>query len=122
MLVLDKYIATPEFNKLTKRHFAERLNQANLVSKNYITNFVILILAKVIQYFNKFLVILKHFETFSCNSKGMSEEIIKPSSTSGNSFAPKLIYIYAETKVKIKENYLVQDFISIDIVNVFYCL
>ena len=48
MLVLDKHVATPEFNKLTKRHFAERLNQANLVSKNYITNFVTMILAKVI--------------------------------------------------------------------------
>ena len=48
MSVHDKYITTPEFHKLTKETFAERLKQANLVSKSYITNFVILILLKVI--------------------------------------------------------------------------
>ena len=29
----DKYITTPEFNKLTSEHFAARLKQANLASK-----------------------------------------------------------------------------------------
>ena len=29
----DKYIITPEFNELTARNFAERLAQANLVTK-----------------------------------------------------------------------------------------
>ena len=37
---LDKHIATPEFNKLTKENFAERLIQANLSSKNDITDLV----------------------------------------------------------------------------------
>ena len=29
----DKYITTPEFNKLTAENFAARLKQANLVTK-----------------------------------------------------------------------------------------
>ena len=29
----DKYISTPEFNKLTAKNFAARLTQANLVTK-----------------------------------------------------------------------------------------
>ena len=29
----DKYITTPEFNKLTAENFAARLGQANLVTK-----------------------------------------------------------------------------------------
>ena len=36
----DKYITTPEFNKLTAESFAARLAQANLASKSDITNFV----------------------------------------------------------------------------------
>ena len=36
----DKYITTPEFNKLTAENFAARLAQANLASKNDIANFV----------------------------------------------------------------------------------
>ena len=35
----DKYITTPEFNKLTAENFAARLTQANLASKNDISNF-----------------------------------------------------------------------------------
>ena len=34
----DKYITTPEFNKLTAENFATRLVQANLASKNDIVN------------------------------------------------------------------------------------
>ena len=36
----DKYIATPEFDKLTLESFAARLKQANITSKNDIANFV----------------------------------------------------------------------------------
>ena len=36
----DKYITTPEFNKLTKENFDERLKQENLASKNDITDFI----------------------------------------------------------------------------------
>ena len=36
----DKYITTPEFNKLTSENFAVRLKQANLASKSDIANFV----------------------------------------------------------------------------------
>ena len=36
----DKYITTPEFNKLTGENFAARLKQASLVSKNDIANFL----------------------------------------------------------------------------------
>ena len=36
----DKYITTPEFNKLTSENFAARLKQANLASKSDIVNFV----------------------------------------------------------------------------------
>ena len=32
--VHDKYITTPEFNKLTAESFPARLNQVNLASKN----------------------------------------------------------------------------------------
>ena len=35
----DKYITTQEFNKLTSDNFNARLAQANLASKNDITNF-----------------------------------------------------------------------------------
>ena len=34
----DKYITTPEFNKLTAENFAERLAQANLVTKTDFNN------------------------------------------------------------------------------------
>ena len=36
----DKYIATPEFNRLTSKDFTTRLRQENLGSKNDIANFV----------------------------------------------------------------------------------
>ena len=36
----DKYITTPEFNRLTSENFAARLVQANLASKNDIANVV----------------------------------------------------------------------------------
>ena len=36
----DKYIATPEFNKLTAESFAARLTQANLATTSDIANFV----------------------------------------------------------------------------------
>ena len=34
----DKYITTPEFNKLTSENFAARLKQANLVTKTEFDN------------------------------------------------------------------------------------
>ena len=37
----DRYITTPEFNKLTAENFAERLKQANLVTKTDLDNKVI---------------------------------------------------------------------------------
>ena len=37
----DKYITTPEFNKLASKSFAARLKQAKLASKSDIANFVI---------------------------------------------------------------------------------
>ena len=36
----DKYITTPEFNKLTSEYVTARLKQANLASKSDITSFV----------------------------------------------------------------------------------
>ena len=36
----DKYITTPEFNKLTSENFAVRLKQANSASKRDIANFI----------------------------------------------------------------------------------
>ena len=36
----DKYISTPEFNKVTSENFATRLTQANLASKSEIANFL----------------------------------------------------------------------------------
>ena len=35
----DKYISTPEFNKLTSENVAARLKQTNLASKSDIANF-----------------------------------------------------------------------------------
>ena len=35
----DKYLTTPEFNKLTSESFAAGLNQPNLASKSDINNF-----------------------------------------------------------------------------------
>ena len=37
----NKYITTPEFNKLTAENFAARLKQTNLASKSYIADFAI---------------------------------------------------------------------------------
>ena len=34
----DKYVSTPEFNKLTAESFAARLKEADLVSKTFFTN------------------------------------------------------------------------------------
>ena len=36
----DKYITTPEFNKLAAENFVSRLKQANLATKSDIGNFV----------------------------------------------------------------------------------
>ena len=36
----DRYISTPEFNRLTSKNFTAVLKQANLESKSDITNFV----------------------------------------------------------------------------------
>ena len=36
----NKYITTPEFNKLTSENFAARLKQANLASKSDLANFL----------------------------------------------------------------------------------
>ena len=36
----NKYITTPEFNKLTPESFAERLKQANVARKSDIVNFL----------------------------------------------------------------------------------
>ena len=36
----SKYITTPEFNKLSEEKFAARLAQANLTSKNEISNLI----------------------------------------------------------------------------------
>ena len=36
----DKYITTPEFNRLTSKNFTARLKQANLASKSDVVNFV----------------------------------------------------------------------------------
>ena len=54
-----KYIITLEFNKLTKKHFDERLKQGNLVSRNDIGDFIKMI------YFDenlKNLLIIKLFQ------------------------------------------------------------
>ena len=37
----DKYVTTPEFNKLTSENFAARLKQANLARKSDIANLII---------------------------------------------------------------------------------
>ena len=36
----NKYITTPEFNKLTAENFAARLKQANLASQNDTADFI----------------------------------------------------------------------------------
>ena len=45
---INKYITTPEFNKLTAKKIIARLKQANLASKSDITNFV-----KETDFYNK---------------------------------------------------------------------
>ena len=40
IIMLHKYIATQEFNKLTVENFAARLKQANLAMKVDITDFI----------------------------------------------------------------------------------
>ena len=39
-MIIAKYINTQEFNKLTADNFTARLKQANIASKNDISNFV----------------------------------------------------------------------------------
>ena len=36
----SKYITSPEFNKLTTKHFTARLKQANLATKGHIDDFI----------------------------------------------------------------------------------
>ena len=60
----DKYITTPEFNKLTAENFAERLKQVNLVSKTDFDYKLTSINRKIISNKTKDLVI---FYDYYCN-------------------------------------------------------
>ena len=55
-----KYITTPEFNKLTAEKFAERLKQANLVSKTDFDNKLISFNKTVISNKTKYLEVQKN--------------------------------------------------------------
>ena len=63
----DRYITTPEFNKLTAENFAERLKQANLVTKTDLDNKLTSLNRKIVLNKTKHLAIekeLKKLNTF----------------------------------------------------------
>ena len=63
----DKYITTPEFNKLTAENFAARLAQANLVTKTDFDNKLSSLNKKITSKKTKHLIVeieLKKLETF----------------------------------------------------------
>ena len=63
----DKYITTPEFNKLTAENFAARLAQANLVTKTDFDDKLINLNRKITSNKTKHLLVenqLKKLETF----------------------------------------------------------
>ena len=75
----DKYITTPECNKLTSENFAARLKQANLASKRDIANFVKKAsfdekLKTVTSNTNEFNVLWKKVKAMS--TKGLTKDLI----------------------------------------------
>ena len=58
----DKYITTPEFNKLTAENFAERLKQANFITKTDFDNKMSSLNRKIVSNKTKNLVIEKEFK------------------------------------------------------------
>ena len=58
----DKYITTPEFDKLTAENFAERLKQGNLVRKTDLDNKLTSLNIKIVLNKTKHLTIKKEFK------------------------------------------------------------
>ena len=151
----DKYITTPEFNKLTRENFAARLAQANLITKTDFNAKLSSLNKKVTSNKTKYLVVeneLKKLETFdsvyfcgkihfeddgtqnylvlqatyryfkrvsktnnhilSWKSKELSDESIKPPSTTNNILNTLLDYVGTKTIVEFNGNCLKQDRIS----------
>ena len=60
----DKYITTPEFNKLTAENFAARLAQVNLVTKKDFDDKLKNLNKKLTQTKQKMYLLIKQLETF----------------------------------------------------------
>ena len=112
----DRYITTPEFNKLLAENFAARLVQANLVTKTDFHNKLINLNKKINSNKTKHVLVenglknyrhlasqptQRYFKTasntndhiLSWKSKGLSDESIKSPSTSTNILNPLLDYV-----------------------------
>ena len=123
------FIATSEFNRLTKIRFDVRMKEAtkSLASKARVT--IALDIAgrnrqniqKTLNYVSQnYLVFKPLFKSFTTatgidrilawKSKGLSEESIKPSATLDNGLTPKLIFIEnAKIAIEFKRSCLKQD-------------
>ena len=135
----EKYINTPEFNKHTAQHFAARLNQKlkglnPKINSNTKKHLVLLKELKKLKTFDSTSLIGKSHGTqndsvfqpmyrylkkigntdqiLSWKSKGLSDETIKPPTTSDNSIAPALSYYRSKTIAKFTGSCLKQDKIT----------
>ena len=145
----NKYITTPEFNKLITENFAARLAQANLITKtdfdnrkttsNNTRDLLIENELKILKIFDSsyfhgkshfqddgtqtWLVIQlinRYFKTVSFNdrnilswkSKRLSDESIKPPTTTNNFLNPSLYYVGTKAKVKFSGDCLKQEKIT----------
>ena len=153
----DKYIATPEFNKLTTEKFTARLLLANLVTKTDFDNKQINLNKKINSNKAKHLIVeselkkleifdsiylhgqshfkddgtqnhlvfqtaYRYFKTVSINNSNilswkLSDESIKPPSTSNKILNPSVNYVGTKARVKFNGDCLKQDKISFDNVN-----
>ena len=129
----DKYIDTPEFNKLATDVFNARLAQANLITKTDFDTKLSSLNKKITQNKTSYFIGKSHFEEddtqnylvfqpinkyfkvitntdyiSSWKSKGLSAESIKPPTTSDNSLTPALSYYGTKTRVKFTGSCLKQ--------------
>ena len=126
----DKYVATSEFNTLAADVFNARLAQANLITKTDFNDFLndndlsyyhgkqyfdegsgkqnYLVFLPIKKYFKLNLVVNAADYVLSWQSKGLSNESIKPPTTTDNSLTPELNYYGAKTKIKFTGSCLKQ--------------
>ena len=97
----DKYVATSEFNTLVANAFNARLAQGS-GKQNY------LVFLPINKYFKLNSVVDTVDYVLSWQSKGLSDESIKPPTTTNNSLTPELNFYGTKTRVKFTRSCLKQ--------------